>query len=682
MGRVKNFLKKSSLIRSAYHAVRQNPFVVHTRMFQNMMASRYFAGVTHHYDSRRELGTEHRVCYFRGRKSEQIARMLSMIRIKIEPHSRFQCWIDEYLFTVCAYRIIDNMPPDYELIVMNSTDSLIETFSAVRDNRVAEDNVIILKAVNEYIDRIVHELETTKSDECIHSAEIFRAMKSRPAQNFEEALQRILLWSSIFWQSHHRLVGLGRLDKMLSNFIEGTPGRERIEMIKDFCDSLHKHYGFKSNGVAKGDTGQIIILGGTEPDGKYFVNELTYDFIHAFIEHRLPDPKLLLRSALDMPEDLLNLSVECIATGVGCPLISNDSVVIPALEEFGYSHEDACNYVTSACWEPLAYGKSLEQNNIGEINYAKVISDMYSDKSFTGINDWDGIISLYKGRLMENIRAVCSVIDGIKWEEDPLMSMFTRECINRDKDISQGGAVYNDYGILTVGMSNAINSLLNIKHMMNESVSPETLKKAALGNYPDESLRTALEAQKYFGHDDEEVILLTKELVEFSAECLKDYRNFLGGRAKFGLSSPNYVETGKNTPATLDGRRAGEALGVHISNPKGVPYTELIMFASNLNYSGIRSNGNVLDYFVSPAIINRDSEKFSLFMKQALRAGFFQMQMNVVNSEQLIDAKKNPGKYPDLIVRVWGFSAYFDELPEEYKDVLIERALSCEGLSA
>ena len=69
-----------------------------------------------------------------------------------------------------------------------------------------------------------------------------------------------------------------------------------------------------------------------------------------------------------MPQNLLVLALECNATGIGSPLLSNDDIVIPALEKFGYVHEDACNYVTSACWEPLAYGKSLEKNNILDIN--------------------------------------------------------------------------------------------------------------------------------------------------------------------------------------------------------------------------------------------------------------------------------------------------------------------------
>ena len=148
---------------------------------------------------------------------------------------------------------------------------------------------------------------------------------------------------------------------------------------------------------------------------------------------------------------------------------------------------------------------------------------------------------------------------------------------------------------------------------------------------------------------------------------------------KFGLSTSNYMEEGRITGATLDGRCRGEALGVHITNPKGIPYTELVNFASYLNYSGNRSNGNVLDYFVSPTVMNEERPKFIKFIKQAVKAGFFQMQLNVVSSNKLIDAKKNPGKYPDLIVRVWGFSAYFDDLPEDYQNVLIERALASEG---
>ena len=76
----------------------------------------------------------------------------------------------------------------------------------------------------------------------------------------------------------------------------------------------------------------------------------------------MPDPKVLLRISKNTPRDLIKLSIDCIKTGVGCPLFANDDVIIPKLIKFGYEKNDAYNYVTSACWEPLIPNKSVEQN--------------------------------------------------------------------------------------------------------------------------------------------------------------------------------------------------------------------------------------------------------------------------------------------------------------------------------
>lgn len=85
-----------------------------------------------------------------------------------------------------------------------------------------------------------------------------------------------------------------------------------------------------------GDTGQIIVLGGLDENGDYFTNDLTYLFMQAVKELNQPDPKLILRYSKDIPRDLMKLSIETMAIGVGSPLISNDEMVIPNLIEFGY----------------------------------------------------------------------------------------------------------------------------------------------------------------------------------------------------------------------------------------------------------------------------------------------------------------------------------------------------------
>lgn len=666
-------------------ALRQ--YIKYSHIYQNYRARGYFERELSHVDH----PIRKRVCYMGRDKARQIAGMLATVRIEISPRDRFQCWIDEGLFTFKSETMVDNIPPNYRIIVDHSIEDLVERFSKEGDNAVARGSVIVLRAVCDYIDRIVEALEACaeKAPENRENlgriAGIYRNMKHAPASTLEDALQRILLWQSIFWQSHHRLVGLGRLDKLLGRFVrDGEPITEGLlDILRDFYDALHKYYDFKSNRISKGDTGQIIIVGGLEPDGSYFCNQLTYAFIKAFIGHRLPDPKVLLRVCVGMPEDLLALAVECIATGIGCPLLSNDDRVISSLEAFGYTSEDAYNYVTSACWEPLAYGKSLEKNNLADINYGMVIVEMYRDERFETCGTFDDVLALFLEKTKAEIQGKLRAISAIRWERDPVMSMFTEQCLASGKDVSEGGAVYSDYGLLSAGMANAVNSLLNLKRLVfaDRKADLAGIRRAAMENFAHSELKTLLERDKYYGRDDDAVIELTRRIVEFTSDECRGYRNFLGGKVKFGLSTSNYMEEGKLTGATLDGRCGGEALGVHITNPKGVSFTELVGFATHLDYSGNRSNGNVLDFFVSPALINDSRDKFILFLKRAISAGFFQMQINVVSSETLIAAKRYPDKYPDLIVRVWGFSAYFVDLPENYQDVLISRALESEGKS-
>ena len=157
------------------------------------------------------------------------------------------------------------------------------------------------------------------------------------AECLEEALQRILFVNQIAWQTGHRLVGLGRLDKCLERFELDANDNVTIEILERFIKTLHKDYLFKSNQLY-GDTGQIIILGGLVDEHHYYSNALTYLFIKALKKAKVPDPKILLRVSSLMPRQLLELAVETIKTGIGSPLLSNDDVIVPRLLEFGYDY--------------------------------------------------------------------------------------------------------------------------------------------------------------------------------------------------------------------------------------------------------------------------------------------------------------------------------------------------------
>ena len=157
------------------------------------------------------------------------------------------------------------------------------------------------------------------------------------------------------------------------------------------------------------------------------------------------------------------------------------------------------------------------------------------------------------------------------------------------------------------------------------------------------------------------------------------YSTKQGGKFKFGLSSPGYVWCGKETPATFDGRKDGEPFATHISCDLALPTTELIQFGMKLDYRENRFNGNVLDFFVTPDFLKKNQEKYKQLLRASFSNGLYQLQMNVVDSKTLIAAKENPELFPNLVVRVWGFSAYFNDLPEEYKELLINRALESEN---
>lgn len=124
----------------------------------------------------------------------------------------------------------------------------------------------------------------------------------------------------------------------------------------------------------------------------------------------------------------------------------------------------------------------------------------------------------------------------------------------------------------------------------------------------------------------------------------------------------------------MDGRLASAPFAVHISPvSQKIDLQEVLDFAGCLDYSGNKMNGNVVDFIVPKAYADAP-EKLTAILKNAMTTGVYELQLNVLNAETLKDAKAHPEMYPSLVVRVWGFSAYFNDLPEEYKDNLIARA--------
>ena len=624
--------------------------------------------------------------YNEGTIAEGFICMCQNQRIYIDKNWQFVYFID-YVYALDKIRgyLFGNLTPSYEILLSHG---LSELKYSNPDTPFCADYNKIIDGMECIVERIIKEIKKGNTKNSEDKIRWFENLRIGPAEHFAEALQRILFVNQIMWQTDHYLTGLGNLDQLLYPYYEEDLRTGHIdektakEQLREFLQILHQYYWYKSS-MLMGDTGQIIVLGGSDKEANYRYNILTEEFLDLVQELQLPDPKLLLRVNDRIPEKLLKKSLLCIGTGVGSPIFSNDNVIIPALKEFGIKEEDACGYAVSACWEPLITGKSVSLNNMTTLNYMRPLENLFRRERLARLRNFDEFIECYITYLERNLNAVKRVLTNARFQYDPVLSVFIEGCREKQKDVSWGGAEYFHAGITSVALGNVINALLNIKKYVYESkkYSLTEVRKMILTNYEGrERDQKILKAKKrYFGTDEEEVIQLTQKIMNATTRLTKDYRSEYGGKLKFGLSAPTYIDSAVDMYASFDGRKYGDPFVVHISNETADSYTEILNFASALDYGDNRFNGNVIDFMVAPDFIQNNVDKFATLIKTAIKKGIFQLQMNVVSSETLIRAKENPDAFPNLIVRVWGFSAFFVDLPDEYKDMLISRALKNEG---
>ena len=503
-------------------------------------------------------------------------------------------------------------------------------------------------------------------------------MLYRKPVSFDEAIQKLLFYNGLFWQMQHKHVGLGRLDKILYPYYKKdvendvlTRDEAKRKLI-EVCEILHRDVRFKSLSIL-GDTGQYILLGGIDETGNNVENEITEIFLEIFTEHPFADPKLILRINDNTSEKIWSLAIRSICKGSGSPLLMNETKIMEGMRAFGYEEADLSELGTSACWEPLIIGKSFDQNN--PFRSASAIKAVVNALEKTDADNFLSFMDTYQNEFDKEIKS--AVREKIEFDCSPLYSLFFDDCIAREKDFSLGGAKYACHGAQVVGLPNAVNALLNIKKYVFEDkiLSIERLKDILRADYVGaEDIRTLfLSNEKKFGRCDEEIIVLANSIMKMASDCVKNLR-CNGERIKVGFSSPAYIGEGRGLGATPDGRMRGEPLAVHISPiSSNIDISEILDFASELDYSGNRLNGNVIDFIVPSAYV-KNQDKLGALIRNAFKKGIYELQLNMLDRDTLIDAKAYPEKYPNLIVRVWGFSAYFNDLPEEYKDNLIARA--------
>jgi formate C-acetyltransferase len=302
---------------------------------------------------------------------------------------------------------------------------------------------------------------------------------------------------------------------------------------------------------------------------------------------------------------------------------------------------------------------------------------------------WDTQIRYYTRKSIE----IEYVVDTMLEENvhDILCSALVDDCIERAKSIKQGGAKYDWVSGLQVGIANLGNSLAAVKKLVFEqgAIGQQQLAAALADDFDGlthEQLRQRLinGAPKY-GNDDDTVDTLLARAYQTYIDELKQYHNPrygrgpVGGNYYAGTSSISAnVPFGAQTMATPDGRKAHTPLAEGASPASGTDHlgpTAVIGSVGKLPTAAILG-GVLLNQKLNPATLENESDKQKLMI--LLRTFFevhkgWHIQYNIVSRETLLDAKKHPDQYRDLVVRVAGYSAFFTALSPDAQDDIIAR---------
>ncbi|HHU50146.1 MAG TPA: glycyl radical protein [Clostridiales bacterium] len=589
--------------------------------------------------------------------------------------------------------------------------------------------LIVIKAVKNFAARYADlaEAQAKKADpqrtsELLEMARILRKVPYEPAETLWEAVQSLWLVHLVLQiESNGHSLSYGRMDQYLYPYYSDDLAAGRI--TKDSACELMTNLWLKTYTINKirpwshtqfsagSPLYQNVTIGGQTTDKRDAVNPMSYLILRSVAQTHLPQPNLTVRYHAGLPDDFMNEAIEVVKLGFGMPAFNNDEIIIPSFIAWGVKEEDAYNYSAIGCVETAVPGKwGYRCTGMSFLNFPKSLLIAMNDgvdpksgiklvqgtghfkdmKSYDELEHaWDVIIRDFT-RHSAIIENVCDMV----LEEnvpDVLCSALVEDCIGRGLTLKEGGAVYDFISGLQVGIANLADSLAAIKKLVFEErqLTPGQLWDALQNNFDGEEgeriRRMLVEDAPKYGNDDDYVDQLVVDAYNVYIDEVKKYPNTRFGRGPIGgiryagtSSISANVGQGLGTLATPDGRHAGEPLAEGCSPSHAMDRngpTAVFKSVSKLPTHEI-TGGVLLNQKVSPALLSKEENKQKLIL--LIRTFFdvlhgYHVQYNVVSHETLIDAQIHPEKHRDLIVRVAGYSAFFNVLSRQTQDDIIAR---------
>ncbi|OQO85656.1 glycyl radical enzyme [Enterococcus casseliflavus] len=590
--------------------------------------------------------------------------------------------------------------------------------------------LIVIDAVKTFAERysvLAKNMSETAStqqrkEELLEISRICAKVPYEPAESFAEAIQATWFIQLILQiESNGHSLSYGRFDQYIYPYYKDDIEKGKIteeaalELLTNLWIKTLTINKVRSQAHTYSSAGsplyQNVTIGGQTREKKDAVNELSFLVLRSVAQTKLPQPNLTVRYHANLNSEFMNEAIEVMKLGFGMPAFNNDEIIIPSFIKYGVSEEDAYDYSAVGCVETAVPGKwGYRCTGMSYINFPKILMiamndgiDPVSNKRFTKghgyFTEWDSfekLESVWDKTLRELTRMsviVENAVDlGIEKEvPDILCSALTDDCIGRGKTLKEGGAVYDYISALQVGIANLADSLAAIKKLVFEekSVTKEELWEALMTDWESERSQEIQQMILYdvpkYGNDDDYVDQLVTKAYDVYIDEIKKYPNTRFGRGPIGgirysgtSSISANVGQGRGTMATPDGRKAWTPLAEGCSPSHNMDQngpTAVLKSVAKLPTEDILG-GVLLNQKVNPQTLAKEEDKQKLIL--LLRTFFnklkgYHIQYNVVSRETLIEAQKYPEKHRDLIVRVAGYSAFFNALSRATQDDIIER---------
>jgi len=564
---------------------------------------------------------------------------------------------------------------------------------------------------------LAEKLATTESDpqrvaELQTIAEVCRWVPANAPRTFHEAIQ-------MYWFVHLGTItelngwdamNPGHFDQHLTPFYQaelaaGTLTRERAkELLSCFWIKVNNHPAPPKVGITARESGTYndftnINIGGVTSNGKDGVSEVSYIMLEVVEELHILQPGNSVHVSSKTSDRFLNAACKVIRQGHGYPSVFNPDVYIVEMLRQGKSLKDAREGGCSGCIEVGAFGKEAYILT-GYLNVPKILEvtlnngiDPVTGKTAgieTGdpgdFESYDELYEAFKRQLdfiVDTKVRVSNYIDRMfaKYAPAPFLSVVIEDCISKGKDYYDGGPRYNTNYIQCTGLGTTTDSLSVLKkHVFEDKTfSMERVLGAVGKNFEGEEFlrQTVLNKTPFFGNDDDYADEIALKIYHDLLDAIDGKPNVKGESFHLNmLSTTCHIYFGKVMGATPNGRLAGKSISDGTSPSHGADSrgpSAVIRSLTKLDHT--MSGGTLLNQRFLPSLLKRDEDVVRLgqLIRSYFTLGGHHIQFNIVDTATLQAAQAAPEDYKDLLVRMAGYSDYFNDMNADLQQEVIER---------